>query len=329
MSSDEALLVVDQLKVNFPGSGSAWLGRGRRLVRAVSGVSFTLNRGESLGLVGESGCGKTTLGRSILQLIEISSGSIYFEGQRISPADPASVERLRRGTAMIFQDPYGSLNPLMTVGDTLAEVLRVHRKAPSAAVGKRVGELLSLVGLSPDFASRKPATLSGGQCQRVGIARALAVEPKLIIADECVAALDVSIQAQIINLLNDLRRRMRLTLIFIAHDLSVVNHVCDRVAVIYLGRIVEEGLTKEVFLRPKHPYTQALVSAIPSIDPERPIPKDPLSGEPPSPLDLPPGCPFHLRCPFVMDVCREDPAPSLRVEGLQQVACHLYGQVRQ
>jgi peptide/nickel transport system ATP-binding protein len=329
MSSDEALLVVDQLKVNFPGSGSAWLGRGRRLVRAVNEVSLTLNRGESLGLVGESGCGKTTLGRSILQLTNISSGSIYFEGQRISPADRASVERLRRGTAMIFQDPYGSLNPLMTVGDTLAEVLKVHRKVPPKAGSTRVAELLSLVGLSSDFASRKPATLSGGQCQRVGIARALAVEPKLIIADECVAALDVSIQAQIINLLNDLRRRMRLTLIFIAHDLSVINHVCDRVAVIYLGRIVEEGPTKEVFLRPKHPYTQALVSAIPSIDPERPIPKDPLSGEPPSPLDLPLGCPFHLRCPFVMDVCREYPAPSLRVEGLQQVACHLYGQVRQ
>jgi peptide/nickel transport system ATP-binding protein len=329
MSARPSLLVVENLEVNFPAAGMSWPGSPRHLVRAVNGISFTLNRGESLGLVGESGCGKTTLGRAILHLGETSSGSVYFAGQQILSGDAGSIKTLRRETAMIFQDPYAALNPLMTVGDTIAEVLRVHRKVPTTALVNRVGELLSLVGLSPEFASRKPATLSGGQCQRVGIARALAVEPKLIIADECVAALDVSIQAQIINLLSELRRRMHLALIFIAHDLSVIRHVCDRVAVIYLGRIVEEGPTAQVFLEPKHPYTQALIRAIPAIDPARSLSKDLLSGEPPSPLDLPPGCPFYLRCPFVMDVCRKNPAPSLRPNGVQHVACHLYSQVQQ
>jgi peptide/nickel transport system ATP-binding protein len=325
----EPLLVVKNLEVSFPSTGGAWLPRKRRLVRAVNGISLSLRRGESLGLVGESGCGKTTLARAILQLAEISAGSIYFAGQHISSKDRRSIEKLRRETAMIFQDPYGALNPFLSVGETLAEVIRVHRKATPECAEMRVAELLSLVGLSPDFASRKPRTLSGGQCQRVGIARALAVDPKLIIADECVAALDVSIQAQIINLLNELRNRMRLALIFIAHDLSVVRHMCDRVAVIYLGRIVEEGPTKEVFFQPKHPYTQALVKAIPQIDPDHPLPRDLLAGEPPSPLSLPPGCPFHLRCPFVMDVCRKDPCPVLMSSELQHVACHLYDQVRQ
>jgi peptide/nickel transport system ATP-binding protein len=329
MSLGDPLLVVENLEVNFPVSGIAWPGGKRRSVRAVNGISFTLSRGESLGLVGESGCGKTTLGRAILQLGEISAGSVLFAGQQVSSKDSRSVDKLRRETAMIFQDPYGALNPLMTVGDTLAEVLRVHRKVPSGVVAKRVGELLSLVGLSLDFASRRPATLSGGQCQRVGIARALAVEPKLIIADECVAALDVSIQAQIINLLNELRNRMQLALIFIGHDLSVVRHICDRVAVIYLGRIVEEGPTRDVFLQPKHPYTQALIKAIPEIDPDSPLPRDLLAGEPPSPLSLPPGCPFHPRCPFVMDMCDRGPPPLLRPNGPQHVACHLYDQVRQ
>jgi peptide/nickel transport system ATP-binding protein len=325
----EPLLVVENLEVSFPSTGVAWLARKGRLVRAVNGISLSLRRGESLGLVGESGCGKTTLARAILQLADISAGSIYFAGQRISSKDRRSVEKLRRDTAMIFQDPYGALNPLMSVGETLAEVIRVHRKAMPESVETRVAELLSLVGLSPDFASRKPRTLSGGQCQRVGIARALAVDPKLIIADECVAALDVSIQAQIINLLKELRTRMRLALIFIAHDLSVVRNMCDRVAVIYLGRIVEEGPTQDVFFHPKHPYTQALVRAIPQIDPDHPLPRDLLAGEPPSPLSLPPGCPFHLRCPFVMDVCRKGASPVLMSSELQHVACHLYDQVRQ
>jgi peptide/nickel transport system ATP-binding protein len=329
MDFGEPLLVVKNLEVGFSAGGMHWPGSKARLVRAVNGISFRLHPGESLGLVGESGCGKTTLGRAILQLGEISSGSIWFGGQEISAGDAQAVLKLRRETAMIFQDPYGALNPRMTAGDTIAEVLRVHRKVPPRQIEKRVNELLSLVGLSTDHAHRKPATLSGGQCQRVGIARALAIEPKLIIADECVAALDVSIQAQIINLLNDLRRRMKLAVIFIAHDLAVVRHMCDRVAVIYLGRIVEEGPTAEVFHHPKHPYTQALLRAIPEIDPDRPLPQQLLTGEPPSPIDLPPGCPFNQRCPFVMDICRSGLPPSLQRNGKQSVACHLYNEVRQ
>jgi peptide/nickel transport system ATP-binding protein len=279
--------------------------------------------------VGESGCGKTTLARAILQLGEIASGSIHFEGREITTDDAKSVVGLRRQTAMIFQDPYGALNPRMTVGETIAEVLKVHKKVPQAKIDNRVIELLKLVGLSNEYRSRKPATLSGGQCQRVGIARALAIEPKLIIADECVAALDVSIQAQIINLLNDLRRRMRLAVIFIAHDLAVVRHMCDRVAVVYLGRIVEEGPTTEVFVHPKHPYTQALVQAIPEIDPDRSLPRALLAGEPPSPLRIPKGCSFHQRCPFVMDQCQRGEPPVLRNSDGRRVACHLYGEVQQ
>jgi peptide/nickel transport system ATP-binding protein len=217
----------------------------------------------------------------------------------------------------------------MTAGETIAEVLRVHRKVPPERVSGRVIELLALVGLAPEHAARKPHTLSGGQCQRVGIARALAVEPKLIIADECVAALDVSIQAQIINLLIALRRRMGLAIIFIAHDLALVRRLCDRTAVMYLGRIVEEGPTPDIFASPKHPYTQELIRAIPEIDPDRPLPRRPLAGEPPSPLRIPQGCPFHPRCPAVLDVCRSGPAPTARRCGRQQVACLLYSEVQE
>jgi peptide/nickel transport system ATP-binding protein len=277
-----------------------------------------------LGLVGESGCGKSTLGRAILHLNPVTAGRVLFDGQDLSQGRAADIQRLRSAAAMIFQDPYNSLNPRQSIGETLAEVLRVQRKMPSNGIDERVGELLSLVGLGSDLQNRKPATLSGGQCQRVGIARALAVDPQLVIADECVAALDVSIQAQIINLLIELKRRMNLSLIFIAHDLGVVRRLCDRVAVMYLGRIVETGPVEQIFQAPKHPYTAALLRAIPAIDPEETLPRQPLAGEPPSPLHLPQGCAFHPRCPAAMDICRRDPMPDERPVDQRNVACHLY-----
>jgi peptide/nickel transport system ATP-binding protein len=318
----KALLRVEGLKVHFRAGGG--IGQKKRLVRAVNGVTFDLLPGETLGLVGESGCGKSTLGRALLRLGDITEGQVFFEGINVAAADAAGIRHLRRETAMIFQDPYNALNPRITIGRAIAEVLEVHGKVPGSGVKARVSELMQLVGLSPDLADRRPAALSGGQCQRAGIARALAIEPKLIIADECVAALDVSIQAQIINLLIELKSRMGLALIFIAHDLGVVRRLCDRVAVMYLGRIVEAGATEDVFGNPKHPYTQALIRAIPEIDPDVKLPQDPLGGEPPSPLDLPVGCAFHPRCPEVMSVCTRDPAPVTRFIAGCRVACHLY-----
>ncbi|MBL8709626.1 MAG: ABC transporter ATP-binding protein [Rhodospirillaceae bacterium] len=319
--ANEALLRVDGLEVHFTA------GRGK-LVRAVNGVTFDLLPGETLGLVGESGCGKSTLGRALLRLGPITGGHVRFDGSDVASGTAASIERLRRETAMIFQDPYNALNPRHTIGAALAEVLLVQGKVPKGEVKARVVALMEMVGLSPDLADRRPAALSGGQCQRAGIARALAVEPKLIVADECVAALDVSIQAQIINLMIELKARMKLALIFIAHDLGVVRRLSDRVAVMYLGRIVEIGRTEDVFGQPRHPYTRALMRAIPEIDPDRGLPQDPLGGEPPSPLDLPAGCAFHPRCPDVMPVCTRNPVPASRPVGACAVACHLYDDQR-
>jgi peptide/nickel transport system ATP-binding protein len=321
--SAPALLEVDDLVVRFRGAGRGFFGFGGSTVHAVNGVSLTLRRGETLGLVGESGSGKSSLGRAILRLGEISDGRIVFEGTDVVQASAAELAKLRLETALIFQDPYGALNPRMTIGAAIAEVLRVHRKAPPGGVEARVRELLRMVGLAPELASRRPAALSGGQCQRAGIARALAVEPKLIVADECVASLDVSIQGQIINLLMDLKERMNLALIFIAHDLAVVRRICDRVAVMYLGRIVEEGPTEAVFRAPRHPYTAALISAIPEIDPDRPLMRDVISGEPPSPLAPPAGCAFHPRCAFAEARCREGSPPAVRRDGDRAWACIL------
>jgi peptide/nickel transport system ATP-binding protein len=312
----ELLLRAEDVAVHFQA------GKGK-LVRAVNGVSFALKPGETLGLVGESGCGKSTLGRAILKLGPLTGGHVFFDGIDVGTGDSNGIAQLRRESAMIFQDPYNALNPRLSIGSAIEEVLRVHKKAPADKIKARVAELMQLVGLSPALAGRRPSALSGGQCQRAGIARALAVEPKLIIADECVAALDVSIQAQIINLLIELKARMNLALIFIAHDLGVVRRLCDRVAVMYLGRIVEEGATEDVFGAPKHPYTQALMRAIPEIDPDRGLPADPLGGEPPSPLDIPQGCAFHPRCPDVMPVCRTN-LPKDRFVGGCRVNCHLY-----
>ncbi len=310
----DALIQVRDLDVQFrTGAG---------IVQAVNHVSLAVRPGETLGLVGESGCGKSTLGRAMMGLVPPSGGVVRFDGKEV--ADRTGWSGLRRQTAMIFQDPLNSLNPRARVGDILAEVLRVHGRATGAGIRPRVEELLTLVGLRPEFADRRPGTLSGGQCQRVGIARALAIEPKLVIADECVAALDVSIQAQIINLLIELKARMGLALIFIAHDLALVRRLCDRVAVMYLGRIVEEGPVEEVFGRPLHPYSDALVRAIPEIDPDRPLPEACLTGEPPSPLRLPQGCPLHPRCPKAFAPCADGRPPDLFPVGGRRVACLLH-----
>ena len=324
MNAPLPLLAVDDLVVRFrvSGIGLPFRGFGARHINAVNGVTLSLAPGDTLGIVGESGCGKSTLGRAILNLVEVQGGEVRFEGSRVSPNDRAAVAKLRGQAAMVFQDPYASLNPRIPAGEAIAEVLRVHGRVPSAGVPARVAELLQLVGLSDDLAQRRPHQLSGGQCQRVGIARALAIEPRLIIADECVAALDVSIQAQILNLLIELQRKMNLALIFISHDLGVVRHLCRQVAVMYLGRIVEHGPTEDVFLAPKHPYTRALLSAVPDIDPDRPLAPAALRGEPPSPMDLPAGCPFHPRCPHAQEICAQGAAPVLRPVADSQVACH-------
>ncbi|MBB3996301.1 ABC transporter ATP-binding protein [Aureimonas pseudogalii] len=308
----DTILEVDDVEVRFAAPGGGPLGLQRREVRAVNGVSLTVRRGETVGIVGESGSGKSTLGRAILGLDRVAQGHVVFDGIKVSDGRRDALRTLRSRAAMVFQDPANSLNPRLTVGETLAEVLRVHHKTKRGGEAARVAELLRLVGLDPALASRRPAALSGGQCQRVGIARAFAVEPSLVIADECVAALDVSIQGQIINLFLDLKDEIGLTLIFIAHDLAIVRRLCDRVAVMYLGRIVEEGPTEAIFRAPRHPYTAALIAAIPEIDPDLALPEAPMGGEPPSPLALPPGCAFHPRCAFAEDRCREGPPPSLR-----------------
>ncbi|WP_368517125.1 dipeptide ABC transporter ATP-binding protein [Rhizobium sp.] len=269
--SAKPLLEIDDLRVDFRVSGGFLKGSGAKTVSAVSGVSLQIMPGETIGIVGESGSGKSTLARAILGLTPISSGHVTFDGIDLTQQKSAGLARLRRETAMVFQDPFNALNPRLTIGQTLAEVLKVQGKIAKADIPARIGELLDLVGLEREFADRKPRSMSGGQCQRAGIARALAVDPKLIIADECVAALDVTIQAQIIDLFRELTRRMNLTLIFIAHDLAIVRNLCERTVVMYRGEIVEEGRSQEIFSHPKHAYTAALIAAIPDIDPDRPL----------------------------------------------------------
>jgi oligopeptide transport system ATP-binding protein len=316
-------LELRDVKTHFPVERGIFFRRHIGAVRAVDGVSLSLNKGEILGLVGESGCGKSTLGRTIMQLIPPTEGAVMLAGKHLEQLQDEELRVARADFQMIFQDPYASLNPRMTVYDALAEAIQAHKTVPAAELPKRVSELMQKVGLAPRFIKKYPHEFSGGQRQRIAIARALAVEPKLIVADEPVSALDVSIQAQIINLLAKLSREMHLTLIFISHDLSVVKHISDRIAVMYLGKIVEIGEATQVFEKPLHPYTRALVSAVPVPDPVREKLRQRviLQGDPPSPMNPPSGCAFHPRCAYAIDACKAT-APILEdFTGGQQAAC--------
>jgi oligopeptide transport system ATP-binding protein len=317
------LLEVRNLKVYFPVKHGVF-SRGKDVVRAVDDVSFSIAPGETVGLVGESGCGKTSLGRAVIKLIDPTCGQILFEGEDIAGLNGPALRASRRKFQMIFQDPYGSLDPRMAVQEIIGEALDIHRLAPDeAARRQRVESLLAAVGLDPSHAQRYPHELSGGQRQRIGIARALAVEPKLIVCDEPVSALDVSVQAQIINLLQDLQREHGIAYLFIAHDLAVVEHISRRVLVMYLGRIVESGDARATCRSPKHPYTQALISAVPVVDPDSKRKRIILPGDVPSPINPPGGCPFHPRCPIAEARCKIE-MPMLRaLSPDQQAACHL------
>jgi oligopeptide transport system ATP-binding protein len=320
----EALLRVEGLTKNFKIDGGFLAGEGA-VVHAVDGVSFELAAGETLGLVGESGSGKSTTGRCILRLIEPSAGNIWFEGRNVTALDPAEFRSLCRDMQIIFQDPFASLNPRMTVGAIIGEALTIHKLAPTkAAFTERVVQLLETVGLQADHMRRYPHEFSGGQRQRIGIARALAVEPKLIVCDEPVSALDVSIQAQVINLLEDLQAQFGLAYLFIAHDLSVVEHISQRVAVMYLGRIVEIASARDLYAAPLHPYTEALLSAVPVTDPQARRKRIVLQGEVPSPISPPSGCHFHARCPIrQLPLCASEKPPLEKKRDGHWAACHL------
>ncbi len=325
--SDQPLLDVRDLRVHYPirqGVFSRVTGQ----VRAVDGVSFTIGKGETLGLVGESGCGKTTTGRAILRLVEPTSGAVRFGGEDVTALDRASLRRMRRRMQIVFQDPYSSLNPRLTVGSMLGEALEIHDLARGQAAQDRIAELLRTVGLSPDHARRYPHEFSGGQRQRIGIARALAVEPEFLVLDEPVSALDVSIQAQVVNLLQELQERFGLTYLFVAHDLSVVEHISTRVAVMYLGRIVEIASRDALYGDARHPYTKALLSAAPVPDPTRRSERIVLTGDVPSPAQPPQGCRFHPRCfvaqadPAKLERCRAAEPELREIAPGHWVSCH-------
>ena len=324
----DVLVTVDDLKVAFPVHGGVMGGRETGSVKAVDGISFDIRRGETLGVVGESGCGKSTTGLAILRMVDISAGRVIFDNKDITAFDRAAMRPLRRQMQMIYQDPFGALNPRMRVKDIVGEPLIAHGLAENRKAYRRaVADLLDVVGLTADMGERYPHEFSGGQRQRIGIARALAVRPSLVICDEPVSALDVSIQAQIINLLDALQTEFNLTYLFISHDLSVVRHISDRVMVMYLGKVVEIAERTDLYRDPKHPYTKALLSAVPLPSPDAEAARDItlLEGEVPSPLNPPTGCPFHPRCPDAHTACHQT-MPALKAEGQgHKVACHLYG----
>jgi oligopeptide/dipeptide ABC transporter ATP-binding protein len=326
MEVEAPLLSVSDLAVRFARRrpiADRIAGRPREIVHALNGVSFSVRRGETLGIVGESGCGKSTLARCLVRLNEASAGIVHYDGIDVLKLEGAARRHYHRRVQMVFQDPYSSLNPRMTVRQTLAEAIRFHALRQGAAIEVRIGELLDLVRLPTDSGERYPHEFSGGQRQRIGIARALAVEPECLIADELVSALDVSVQAQIVNLLLELQERLHLTVLFIAHDLRLVRHISHRVAVMYLGKIVELAETEQLFSKPAHPYTAALLKAAPELDPSRRSTVDAVRGELPSPIAIPSGCPFHPRCPYVFDRCRVEVPLLTQRSATHLAACHL------
>lgn len=317
-----ALLEVKNLKKLF--AVTRGLAREKVFVRAVDGVDFTIARGETLGLVGESGCGKTTVGRLIIRLIDPTEGEILFRGENLARLDKHKLQTLRRYFQIIFQDPFASLNPRMTVSEIVGRPMEIHGLTRRAERDEKVGELLAAVGLRREQLSRYPHEFSGGQRQRIGIARALATQPQLVVADEPTSALDVSVQAQILNLMKDLQRRFGLTYLFISHNISVIRHISERVAVMYLGKIVELSEKRALFAKPAHPYTQALLAAVPSLDPRHKPGEVILEGDVPSPVNPPPGCRFHTRCRHAMPRCRAEEPVFQQLEDVRWVACHLY-----
>ena len=327
MPTPDTIVSVENLRVEFPVHGSLLGGKSVGAVKAVDGVSFDVRRGETLGLVGESGCGKSTTGLAILRMVDIAGGRVIFDGQDISTLSRAAMRPLRRKMQMVFQDPFGALDPRMRVKDIIGEPLVAHGLTEGRkAYRQKVSELLDMVGLGQVMGERYPHEFSGGQRQRIGIARALAVRPSLVVCDEPVSALDVSIQAQIINLLESLQRELNLTYLFISHDLSVVRHISDRVMVMYLGKVVEVADRADLYRDPKHPYTQALLSAVPIPSPDAEAEREVrlLEGEVPSPLDPPTGCPFHPRCPEAHPECASTMPPLKEEAAGHSVACHLY-----
>ncbi|HWQ14505.1 MAG TPA: ABC transporter ATP-binding protein [Roseiflexaceae bacterium] len=331
-ANENYLLEVNNLTMHFP-IRRGLLQRVVGHVKAVDGVSFFIRERETLGLVGESGCGKTTAGRTILRLYDPTAGEIWFrtrDGRRVNVATLSQQEMkpLRREMRMIFQDPFSSLNPRMTVKDLIGEPLVIHRVAEGRAIEERVAELMRAVGLDPDYMERYPHEFSGGQRQRIGLARTLALSPRLIVADEPVSALDVSIQAQVLNLLQELKERLGLTLLFVAHDLSVVEHMCDRIAVMYVGKLVELAESETLLRTPLHPYTEALLSAIPAADPDVRTKRIITPGEVPSPAAPPPGCVFHPRCRYAQDICKREVPPLREVVPGHYAACHFAEEIR-
>jgi peptide/nickel transport system ATP-binding protein len=323
--ADTALVRCHGLRKEFAAGSEGWLGQKRLTVKAVDGVSLTIAPGETLGLVGESGSGKSTLGRLILKLLEPTAGTVVFDGRDLASLSRAELRHLRREMQLVFQDPYSSLNPRMRVRSIVGEGLEIHKLARGMEKEQRIARMLERVGMGPDALDRYPSEFSGGQRQRIGIARALAVNPRFLVLDEPVSALDVSIQAQIINLLQDLQDDLKLTYLFIAHDLRVVEHISQRVAIMYLGKIVEVAPREVIYGNPSHPYTRALLSAIPSIDRGSHIGRIKLPGEIPSPVHPPSGCRFHSRCPYAKDVCRVAEPPLVAGGGGKHaVACHVF-----